>query len=538
MPTPSLFAESNAGLEAGQQAMASLLAASNVPTLDYRAFERNGVQFIDKLGDHDVSNWVSPLARGVTPALFAEVSAKGRNTTEAGIQEAAGNIFSAMSGAARGSAVRSYGQVVSRVGAGIGLPPSLTGALIQGTQKTVVDGLGSVGASLLAKAGLGVLGGPAGIIAGGLLSMALGAFFGDEKAKPKPPPAEKKRTLSRPSVSDVPHLDTVFEEILTAAIRWRKTMPTAKGVINPFLVPSSYAPSTRRTPNLSGTFSSDDVVHGRTPYVYNTVEAQWLGVPVEWAPNTQAVGSYVFNHDCLARWVGYNLNLSMATQEILKKDFSDQVVERRYPSLKLWAPYFADIGWAEYIVAGYLGSLWTHAGTGWDPVGLNPIRRTSGGGYTDRGNDASWFHPSTYDLMQTIKGSLHGSSLGTDSLLRLVAGEPLKTPRQALAHVTVLLRGSMAVAANMAIQEEYTRAETNRVTLEIQTWRDEKLSLIGATTNDPQVRNNVEDRRNQDARERQRLKIARKSRPRWLLPAVGVAAVGLAGGAYWALRRH
>ena len=533
----STFAENNLALNAGRNSMAEVLAKANVPTLDYQAFAQNAMAFSSKLGNHSTRDWVPELARGASSGLYAEVKATAGNALSA-IRESAGNIFSELSGSGTAAAREAYTTLGNNVGSAIGLPPVLTGALIQSTQKTVVDGLGSVGSSLLAQVGLGALSGGVSIIAGGLISMALGSFFGKDKAPPAVPPEKKTRTIQR-AQSDPPQLDSVFEEILTAVVRWRKDGLgyvdgyEAGRYVNALLVPTGYLPRTRRTPNLSGEFTSRDVIDkGLTPYVFTSTDWQWLGPPLPWALATDPIAKYNFNHDCLARWVGYNLNLSLATQEILANDFSDRAVSRRSFGLQAWLPYLSAIGWAEFIVAGFLASLWKFEPFGkagppvWQPIpNLNPV--------SPRG--AAIGGPNLYNMMRAIQRTLKDPK-SFKQLSDMVAGDPLKNARAALAHVTIILRGSMAVAANMALHEELTTEHTNDIKRRIQTWRDEKLSLIGATGS-PQVQRNVQDLHNQDARERDNDQSSKKLRAvSWLVPAaLGLAAVG--GGIYLARRR-
>lgn len=534
-----MITESNAVLASGRATMEDILAKANVRTLDYGAFKKNTTDFINKAGNHDTRDWVDRLARGAGPALLAEVKAKGSNGLESLITTQAGNIYRDLATSGKAQATKAFGDVFQSAADAVGLPPALAGSIVQSAQKTVVDGLGSVGSAFLANAGLGALSGGLSIVAGGLLSLGLGAFFGTTRGQPTPPRPEKRRKVERPT-TNVPQLDAVLEEIWTAVLRWRKDAlgRVHSGVdryeINALLLPTAYGPATRRTPNQSGEFTADEVTRGLSPYVYSNEDWQWLGYPIPWALKTDAVARYIFNHDCLAHWIGYNLNLSLATQELLIRGFSNL---GGHDNLKAWRPYFGSIGWAEYIVSGFLWSMWRFtpplpprfSTMKWEPIReVNPVSLSN----------AMLGNPNLGTLMDVAKRSVGGFK-STDELLRIVAGDPLKTPRQALAHVTVLLRGSMAVAASQAIQEELSLAETNRLKVAIQGWRDDKLSLIRATSNDPEVQTNTEDVHNQDVRDREVDATATAlGGLRWLVPAaLGLGAVGLGLGFALSRRR-
>lgn len=509
--------------------MARLLRGANVRTLDYAAFEQNARFFVDKLGGHDTTSWARPLAQGLPGALGAELPSVGQDLIRQYAQESGGRLFEGLASDGKKFATTMFTGVGNEIASGLGVPAATIMPLVQVAQTAVMDGLGSVATGLIAQAGLGALTGGVSIVAGGLLSMALGSFFGAGKGgspEPPTPPPPKRRTAEKPT--STPTLASVWVEVFEATVRWRR-MPLGRNAdaTNLFYLPEGYTADTRLPANKGWQFSADDVAAGRTPYVPTTGEWGWLGPPIPWGDfvGRSPLKAYKFPHDALAAWVGYNQNLSFMLQRVIEKGFSDKAIQKgTYPHLVKFTPYFGVIGWAEWIVSSLVGDLWKS--------GQLQVPRPVRGGKANPFYYAGPYLPSVEKLVEArIKGLTYGSG----SLQRII-DDRMRDPIGALAFVTEATRQSMATGFALSEQTANAATQTQLLKSDAQTWRDTTLDIIkSAVALPPDGRREIDDNINRNRREREKdEKTWRAGMPPWIIPAiVGTAALG----AYFARRR-
>jgi len=422
-----------------------------------------------------------------------------------------------------------FSGVGKEISEGLGVPPEIVMPVVQAAQSAVMSGLGSVATATLVQAGLGALTGGVSVVAGGLLSMALGSFFGEGKAKPPaPPPAPRDRTIKKPTVK--PQMSEVWSEVFAAAVRWRKDgLGTNAYGTNHLYLASGYTADTRRASGKGWKFEPDDVSAKRMPYVPTTTEWQWLGPPIPWGVGVGGgmVESYRFTHDALARWVGYNQNLSYVTQREIEKGFSDKLIqEGKFPHLKPFTPYFGAIGWAEWIVSGMAAEYLKDV--------LNPtlasLARVKGVTFA---NPFNWAGPHLHEFDKYGQGRLDKLKYGARSMQALVDNR-MMDPLGALAFVTQVTQRSMAAGFALAAQEQESVRQTNLLKGTAQDWRDQTLASIASGTVGPGSEE-ARKKREKDKREREEdSKLWKAGIPLWAIVA-GVALAGL--GVAFARRR-
>lgn len=496
-------ATGNPSLIGAQQDVARMLAASGA-RLNYPDFEQNTRRFVDARGNYDVSGFIPRLADG-----WVKVEGSRRSVGESLVREVGhGGVQNLLSGLATTGRTRSTQLFsnIARSAENAGFPSALVTPVVQAAQSMVMDGLGVVTQELIgsAAAALGPLSGGLSIVGGGLLSMALGAFFGDKKRAPPPPP--RVREILKPPPAPRATLAEVWLEIATATLRWRRDGLGRCGGDNCLLVPAGYTPATRRPPGQHYYYSAKEVGEQRlkpfTPSVQGT-DWNWAGDPIPWTATGRT--EYNFAYDALCKWVGYNPNLFLTVQEDLKQAF-----DRR--ELQSYMPYAGQIGWAEFIVGGLLGRH-----------GLGPLRNLPD--FVPTATRLSVLVANVFDGLRRVPSA-------TRDLVELQKRHR-QDPLAALGYVTLLVNKAGEVTLALAAQADEADRQTTAMKTDADIWQREVLVTIAANTSAAGRREIEEEQHRRDrAREEEEKRAkARQGVPGWAWAlGGGLAAAGLAYG--------
>lgn len=520
-------------LASGKQTMEGLLRKANAG-LDYaRDYQGTVRKFTDSYGVYNAKEWVPRLTKGVVGAMGVENPLASGDIVR-GFQESAGNLFTDLANRGSQQAGALFAGTLSNALIDkFGVPPGLVRPAVQAAQAAVTDALGMVGTKLLASAGaaLGPFSGGLSIVGGGLLSMALGGLFGDEEP-PAPLPAEKVRTVARPTT--IVEMDAVWEEVFTTVVRWRRqevryarrTRQIHDEVqslnTNYFYLPEEYWSETRITRNKNyATSGKDASTYGPlgTPMRRLAAQEAWLGGAIPWT--VEGLDNYRFIHDALGPWIGYNRNLSLAVQRSLGHAFSLEALGTGISRTTKapFEPYFAEIGWAEWIVNGIVAAAWREMGERTPWVG------------------EKWAHPNLIGVMRWGNQKFAGHRGAKN--LRSLAKNWATDSAGALALVTEQIRASMAVGEGFA--QHSATAEQQTLDLKIvaeeerRTMQQTILSSVTGEGAKKQARELViEIDRARKAQDEEDKKIRRAGIPWWAIPV----GLGVVGAGAWVFSRR
>ena len=413
---------------------------------------------------------------------------EGVQSALAQFQASAGQQFEAHSRSAVDKARSLSSLIVSNGVKSLGVPPGLIAPFVTQAQDSLLAGAKSAVSGLAAEVlgpAVAGLAGPAAGIVGPLLSMGIGALFG-EKRNPPPPPPPKQRTITAKNLGQIDPL-RVINELWYASWRWHSNlMGRASGAAAVYAADFGLTAEDLRGLPAAGSklavgtlpaahtarfrlVQDGRIVPGRTGRIQKPLEHAGFGAPIPW--KTEGEGDeYRFTHDALGEFLGYNQTLSFAVAERIRETFAKG---SNLPHLAPFAPYLGEIGWAEFIVASAL----LQAGTNNNLETLNQ----HGGMANFEGRQVSkWLVGAYAKSIFPDVNALADPTKGGTAYLRRLGAKPLNSGLGALAFVTAEIRTAQALRKDLAGRGEESLTSAKGAVEELKTWLKGELDRIHA----------------------------------------------------------